>query len=106
MINDCLNIAASFLKVKAGPRPKHLLPAFFRVFVPAVIFLFLAQTTKAQDEINYAVHANIIYHFTKYINWPDDKKSGDFIIGVTGNSPIYEEFKKDIAAKFVGNRSV
>ncbi|HUP12758.1 MAG TPA: YfiR family protein [Niastella sp.] len=41
----------------------------------------------------YAVHANIIYHFTKYINWPDDMKTGEFIIGVVGDTPLYEELK-------------
>ncbi len=29
-----------------------------------------------------------------------------FIIGVTGNSPIYEELKKDIADKMVGNQKI
>jgi len=41
----------------------------------------------------YAVHANIIYRFTKYINWPDDRKTGDFVIGVVGDSPLYDELK-------------
>ena len=38
----------------------------------------------------YAVHANIIYRFTKYINWPDDRKTGDFVIGVVGDTPLYD----------------
>ncbi|WP_165760492.1 YfiR family protein [Niastella populi] len=41
----------------------------------------------------YAVQANIIYRFTKYINWPDEKKTGDFVIGVVGDTPLYEELK-------------
>jgi hypothetical protein len=41
----------------------------------------------------YAVHANIIYRFTKYINWPDDKKSGEFVIGVVGDTPMFDELK-------------
>jgi len=47
----------------------------------------------------YAVHANIIYRFTKYINWPDDKKNGDFVIGVVGDTPLYDELKIFISNK-------
>jgi hypothetical protein len=47
----------------------------------------------------YAVHANIIYRFTKYINWPDDKKTGDFVIGVIGDTPLYDELKIFISNK-------
>jgi YfiR/HmsC-like len=73
----------------------------------AIIFLLLALSkTEAQQETDYAVHANIIYHFTKYIDWPQDKKSGYFIIGVTGNSPLYDELKKNIANKMVGDQKI
>jgi hypothetical protein len=47
----------------------------------------------------YAVHANIIYRFTKYINWPDEKKTGDFVIGVIGDTPLYDELKIFISNK-------
>jgi YfiR/HmsC-like len=60
----------------------------------------------AQQPQDYAVQANIIYHFTKYIDWPDNKKSGDFIIAVVGSSPLYDELKKDIAGKMVGDQKI
>lgn len=61
---------------------------------------------QAQQRTNYAVHANIIYHFTKYINWPADKKSGDFIIGVVGETPLYDELKASTAGKAVGAQKI
>lgn len=57
--------------------------------VPILLFLFF----EAWAQNAYAVHANIIYRFTKYINWPDDKKTGDFLIGVIGNTPLFYELK-------------
>lgn len=72
--------------------PRSLL----RVFSPVCIVVFILATgssARAQQGADYAVHANIIYHFTKYINWPDDKKSGDFIIGVIGDSPLFDKLK-------------
>ena len=72
-----------------------------------VIFLIRSfSAIHAQQETIYAVYANIIYHFTKYIDWPPEKKSGDFIIGVTGNSPLYDELKKNIAYKMAGDQRI
>ncbi|MEP6748462.1 MAG: YfiR family protein [Bacteroidota bacterium] len=61
---------------------------------------------KAQQGNNYAVNANIIYHFTKYINWPPDKKSGDFIIGIVGESGLYDELKNTTAGKMAGSQKI
>lgn len=61
---------------------------------------------QAQQGMNYAIHANIIYRFTKYIDWPEDKKTGDFIIGIVGDSPLYEELKDFTANKTVGSQKI
>jgi hypothetical protein len=55
----------------------------------------------AQLETDYAVHANIIYRITKYIDWPENKKSGDFVIGIVGESPLHDNL-----IRFVTNRTV
>jgi hypothetical protein len=68
-------------------------------------FLFIL-TAQGQQGKGYAVHANIIYHFTKYIDWPEHMKSGDFIIGVIGESPLYDELKKVTNNKTVGNQKI
>ena len=61
---------------------------------------------KAQHETDYKVHANIIYRFTKYIDWPVNKKSGDFIIGIVGESPLYDDLKSLSANKTVGSQKI
>ena len=61
---------------------------------------------QAQQEGNYGIYANIIYRFTKYINWPEDKKTGDFVIGIVGDSPLYEELRNFTAGKSVGNQKI
>lgn len=62
-----------------------------KAFLVLPILLFSLFEAWAQNA--YAVHANIIYRFTKYINWPDDKKSGDFVIGVIGDTPVFDELR-------------
>jgi hypothetical protein len=59
-----------------------------------------------QTTMSYAVQANIIYHFTKYVDWPEVKKSDDFIIGIVGDSPIFSELKKISATKMAGKQRI
>jgi YfiR/HmsC-like len=61
---------------------------------------------QAQQGRNYAIYANIIYRFTKYINRPVDRKTGDFVIGIVGDTPLYEELKKFTATRTVGNQKI
>ena len=81
-------------------------PLFITFFL---ILLFLSLSvvkTRAQQNVNYAVYANIIYRLTKYIDWPDDKKSGDFVIGIIGDSPLYGGIKSLTDNKTVGNQKI
>ncbi len=68
--------------------------------------MFGITETRAQQGADYTIHANIIYHFTKYINWPDDRKTGDFIIGIVGDSPLYDALKSFINNKTAGNQKI
>ena len=61
---------------------------------------------RAQHEADYTLQANIIYRFTKYIDWPANKKSGDFIIGIVGDSPLYDDLKTISASKTVGTQKI
>jgi hypothetical protein len=89
-----------------------LLPFYFhsrfRKWIAAFLIMLLVPAVRshAQTHTDYAVHANIIYHFTKYINWPGLSKSGEFVIGIVGDSPIYDELKKMMSYKSVGNQRI
>jgi hypothetical protein len=71
-----------------------------------LLLVICPNTLKAQTGIDYSVHANIIYHFTKYINWPDNTKSGDFVIGVIGETPLFEELQNATLNKKAGNQKI
>lgn len=78
----------------------------FAVLLLSFACMGISFSVKAQQETNYAVHANIIYHFTKYIDWPSSTKSGDFVIGIAGDTPLYDELKKNITNKMAGNQRI
>lgn len=79
--------------------------SFKRIFFCVLIFLSFS-SLHAQEEIDYSVHANIIYHFTKYINWPPYKNTGDFVIGVVGETPLTDELKKVVTGKKAAGQNI
>lgn len=60
---------------------------------------FAAGRLYAQNNPFYAIEANIVYHFTKYIDWPNRDEPGDFVIGVVGNSPVFDEMTRLMSQK-------
>ena len=55
-------------------------------------------------QVNYKIHSLFVYKFTQYIEWPN--KTGDFVIGVVGNSPILAELEAIAASKKVDTRTI
>ncbi len=55
----------------------------------SICALMLNVPLKAQDRPEHELHAMMIYNFLKYIQWPGDKNSGDFIIGVLKDDNVY-----------------
>jgi hypothetical protein len=70
------------------------------------LILHLVSALHAQKETSYVVQSNIIYRLKKNLDWPASSKQGDFNIGVVGDSPMYEELKKSIEGKFVGDQKI
>lgn len=64
---------------------------FLRLLITvALIGLFMPKSSHSQS-INYRSQSLFIYKFTKYIYWPKESIKEDFVIGVYGNSPIFNE---------------
>ena len=72
----------------------------------ALLMLLVVSNIQAQQSISYALHANIIYRFTKYVEWPDYNKPGDFIIGIIGDTPLFNELEQFVENKTVGNKKI
>ncbi|MFC2111055.1 YfiR family protein [Bacteroidota bacterium] len=71
-----------------------------------IIFMVISSVFSTKiahsQTINYKSQSLFIYKFTKYIYWPENQTKGDFIIGVYGNSPIFEELKIMASLKKTG----
>lgn len=64
--------------------------------------LLFAQTTEKEANLKAA----FIYNFTEYIDWQTSNNSGDFVIGVIGNSPLSASLKEIAARNRVKNKRI
>ena len=88
-------------------KPGSVLPASAKWFCLVIFFILTGLSEiHAQQATDYSVQANIIYRFTKYIDWPVSKKSGDFVIGIIGETPLADELKGFIANKMAGSQKI
>jgi hypothetical protein len=77
-----------------------------------ILFLCLISFSRFQQQpSNYDTNAKIkavfIYNFTRYFEWPDNKKSGPFIIYIVGkNDNLITELKSLASKKKVGNQDI
>ncbi|MFI5163754.1 MAG: YfiR family protein [Bacteroidia bacterium] len=53
---------------------------------------------------NAKIKATFLYNFTKYIEWPEKYKEGNFVIGVLGTTSFYNELTALLSTKTVGNQ--
>jgi hypothetical protein len=68
-----------------------------------IVLFFLTTSLYSQGE---KFKALFMYNFTKYLEWPDQKKQGDFVIGVFGNSPIIDELNVIAQKRKVGAQQI
>lgn len=76
-----------------------------KLFSFLLLFLLIFSFIEAKSQ-NEKFKALFMYNFTKYIEWPGDKRSGDFVVGIFGNSPMKRELEVIATKKKVGNQPI
>jgi len=56
-----------------------------------IISFSINLSISAQSPSVYEAEAGMIYNFTKFFDWPQTEKTGDFIIGILGSKDLYKE---------------
>jgi hypothetical protein len=62
------------------------------------------QTVKAQELAK--AQALFVYNFAKFIDWPESQLNGEFVIGVVGNSDVYNEIVSVSSGKKLRNLNI
>jgi hypothetical protein len=84
----------------------YLKGSHFRIIALVILWGLKANDASGQNGYYYNVQSNIIYRFTKYVDWPQNKKSGDFVIGIVGETPFYDEMKRFMLNKVAGSQKI
>jgi len=71
-----------------------------------LIFWLLFQTTFLYSQNVDAMKALFLLNFANQTEWPVNYRSGNFIIGVVGNTGVLKELQTLAATKKVGNQSL
>ncbi len=70
-----------------------------------LIFYFaLIHNSFAQERAQHEIHAAMVYNFIKYVQWPNESESGDFILGVIGDDKIFATLKLWYEGKSKGSK--
>ena len=61
---------------------------------------------KQNFDTNAKMKAVFVYNFTRYIDWPEEYKQGNFVIGLLGETSITSELNKVAATKKAVNQTI
>lgn len=75
----------------------------FKVFLMGLLILSGSLASAQSPE---KVFSLFIYNFAQNLKFPDNGSTGDFVIGVLGNSTIADELNKIVSNKKLGTRKI
>jgi hypothetical protein len=76
---------------------KSLLKTVLHLSVGFLLLLSFTESGKAQEVKIVSMPkylSNCLYNFSRNINWPEENKSGDFVITIVGDKEVYTEMTK------------
>lgn len=71
-----------------------------------ILIFALSSSLIMSAQPEFLLKSVFMYNFGTLIEWPASYKSGAFVIGVYGNTPIYNELTKMAAQKKIGSQSI
>ncbi|HAA00035.1 MAG TPA: hypothetical protein DEP18_03415 [Flavobacteriales bacterium] len=76
--------------------------------IALLVFPTLAMDMLSGDpkDTHKTVKALFVYQFATLVDWPKEFKKGDFIIGVYGESPLYDELTNKYSNRSVGSQAI
>jgi hypothetical protein len=74
-----------------------------RLVVSTFLGLLFIQAAYSQEEKYIGL---FVYNFTKYFDWPESAKSGDFIVEIIGHQSVFDELTKITHGKKIGNQNI
>ena len=77
-----------------------------KVLIILVLIFVSSQARLVAQDFNYRLLSLYVYNFGKLIEWPSSHKTGEFVIGVYGDTPLYQEIVKTTSQKSKGDQPI
>lgn len=79
-----------------------------KIAIILVALLTFSSGFKLDDAVdtNSKMKAIFIMNFTKLVEWPQAYREGNFVVGVVGESPLFQELSKMAKTKKVANQTL
>jgi hypothetical protein len=84
-------------------QPIYLFMKKFKILALAV--LLMSGSTFAQERPMHEVYSMMVFNFTRYVQWPDQATSGEFVIGVIGNNDVFKTLTEWYGGKPRGSKT-
>jgi hypothetical protein len=77
-----------------------------KILVTLMVAAIFSTGVQAQEERPvHEVYSMMLFNFIRYVQWPDHDQSGEFVIGVIGNSDIYNTLNSWYGGKAKGSKT-
>lgn len=72
--------------------------------VAGLVLITASFAASAQERPMHEVYSMMVFNFVKYVQWPAGDNSSEFVIGVVGNTEIYNTLTAWYSGKPKGNK--
>src|SRR5688572_21296881 len=76
-----------------------------RIQALIIVALVASGNVFAQERPMHEVYSMMVFNFVRYVQWPDHTTSGEFVIGVVGNSEVYNTLNTWYGGKPRGSKT-
>lgn len=75
-----------------------------RVLLVVILAIVATVNGVAQERPTHEIHAAMLYNFIKYVQWPNEGETGDFVVGVIGDENVFNTLKAWYDGKAKGSK--
>ena len=75
-----------------------------RIMLVLMVAMIATLNGNAQEKPIHEIHSAMLYNFIKYVQWPNEGETGDFVVGVIGDENVFNTLKTWYDGKSKGSK--
>ncbi len=74
--------------------------------VLVIVLMVFGFSLNSAERPVHEIHSMLVFNFIKYIEWPEETKSGEFVIAIVGDKDVYNTITKFYGTRAIKGQSV